>query len=735
MDVSQFIDGEAKVTPAKKGRPKRTAEKEVDGPPKKRKIGVRERKSMLDGQKEIETLLHLLVDPKSEPQTHYEFAFTSFLVTIASAMKWAWEVTFLEEAYALFWDWWSGPMLHVNNKVWARKLLSDEDLRLNNLLYTKRDEMEALKVLSKADWTAAWDKAIADKSNLAVFRGWVRHELKHRQITLNPGTTDKEIADLAKKYLDTFIVVDVDGSSASYDKESKLWILRKKERSPVALGEALLKLIDHKIQFSDPDLRRKFHAKLANTAKISTVLNWLKGQIPVFPHPMKDKLDADTWTFPLADGKIVDLRTLEIRDRNQGDLFTMESNIHWFVDEHDVMDSKLFAVFKTFPMDREEILRKLCPNAYEFTQGPFRDDTRHQFMLMRIGLFLSTYCSRKGIWIYGDGRGMKSTLLSAIIACMGPFAVNLAKKVFFTSPGSDACHNTDLMRAEKKRLVVIDELERKDILKESLYKQAVARGIISAREIFGGQGEWMFYAQIVFLTNTIITLHFTDAAVSDRLLPIRGTTRVFNPTEVEKRPPHFTTEEEWKDGQENGTGVYWVMRNTDKERWAESFLKPEAEGGHQNELGCFMILCAHLACLAVNHPNHRGELPIPDAVAQDYVEFLREADPVGQFLDEACVLDEGHQASLKNVYKDFKDPWCREQGIKPLELKSFQQSLRSKGLLTESRGAYYDEKAQRMKKTGPSYWVKVGLRSAMTFDIGETVLVDKDPSLSTDHFY
>jgi len=733
---SKFVDEECQES-----KPRHKKERKQ----KKVKTKEAERRKMRAAQKEIPILLQNLFDPENGPggmpvDTHYYMDRTE-KEQFSAALKWAYTPDREDcegddwnecPGFTVLWNWWRKPMTDVNNKAWKKILGVDGPL----VTIEHQEKVQEYIEEEKQKLLTIYEAQRPDASQLNLMRGWVAYQLKKKEITMNPPLNDLTVAQLAEQYLkDIFYVVDENGTSIVWEAAQKLWIQRKKDRSAIALGEAMNNLMGNKIIFTDDELKEKWTKRIANTGAIGQVMNWLKGKTPVFPHPVKAKLDRDPWTFPLQNGKIADLKTLEIRDRVSSDLFTMTANFAWFTDKPDgeeyIMDSKLLEQYKTEEDEQERmfLLCKLCPNAMDFIQGPFQQADRRLYIMKILGLCLTTHCSRKGVWLYGDGKGLKSTVINAVIHVMGAFAIMLAKKVFFAS-GAESGHNTDLMRAEGKRLVVVDELERKDQLRESLYKQFTAHGMISAREIFGGQGEWKPMGTPLFITNTIVSLSFTDSAISDRLLPIRGMTKVFGAND-DIVPPTFDkkNQQEWKDATDPATGIHWILKTPEKEAWSNKFLLPEEEGGHANEFGCFLVLCANWAWR--NLQTHQGELPRPDQITEDYKIFVREAEQIGQFVDENCIVqgtNEKNPAStaLKDVFTDYKK-WCEEQGIKSQEMKLFKASLKQKNLLFQEKQEYVDKRSGRVYKRGnPVFRVKVILRSNLNFEIGEHLLLTND---------
>lgn len=719
----KFIDDECGEEKEKKSSPKKSPTKSPT-----KGLTVAEKKLMASARKEVDNLLKLLCD-RDDP-THYEWPDRSIRKQFAEVIKWAWlseldgpVETEEHPGFIEFWRWWSHPMESTNNKIWEQYCEGSQALPENKAIIASK--VEDLK----EKWVEDFEEALPAKASLARIRSWVAYEAKKRKILLNPMTRDADIAYIAETYLhDQFVLLDENGASAKWEEGPKLWIIRKqKERSAVALGEALQSLIGNQIRFTDEKLEAKFEAYINSAGSTVHAINWLKGKIPVFPAPLKEKLDADKWSIAIQEGKLADFKTLKIRSRTNLDLFSNAASFKWLVnhEDHDgviVMDSKLLIEYKEAVKNHDyenvfKLLQQLCPNAFKFTQGPFRERTRHMFMLQHMGLWLTTHCTRKGMWLFGNGRGMKSTLLASIVKCMGPFATTLSKKVFFNS-GTETSHNTDLMRAEGKRLVYVDELEKRDQLKETVYKLFTAHQKMSCREIFGFQVEWPPLGTPVFLMNTVPPMQFTDASVPDRILPVRATTRVFNRTgDLNELPPSFVSAETWEDHFDEGAQLFYVMKRQEAVLWAEKFMLPEDDGGYMNELGCLLVLCAHLAYTEVSLSETGGEIVEPDIIKQDYKDFLSETDHISQFIADCTYPADSPTTLIKSAYEDYK-AWCLEGLLKPSEKRQFQAALQTKGLIGQIRKIFVTKKGKE-QMGGKQLGVRVHLRSNMDHLMGD----------------
>ncbi len=711
INLDRFVDDSSTESPSKRrkrGRPK------LKGTPKQRRLWE-------ELKKEAPKLLKLLNDPESRVG-HYECKHTEEeLKVFAGAFKWIYSNA-LDEGYDAFWNWWSHPMKSLDNIIW-RKKFDDEchhlDYRIKEQKLQKAIDGEV--AARKEIWDECYNQAIPTSGDWYEFKRLVEYEMKKQQLILNPEANDDVIAKLVDTHLkDTFVVLDADRSTATWEPRPKLWIIRKKDTSHIAMSQKLIDMIDHgKILFTDAKARDAFMNLIKTNGCAGSFLR-LCGLQTVFPHPMKRQLNKATWSLPLKNGLIVDFRTLEIREREKSDYFSVETGLKWIFTEQKQLD--IFIAFcqkggdyiKANYLFLIEELTRLLPDAMQFVRGPFQQSQRLIVILQYLGLFATSHCSRTGLWVYGDGKGMKSTVFDAIRLALGPFAVVLAKKVFFETYGSETSHTTDVLRAEHKRMGIIDELTRQDRLKEPQYKQHVSHQQTSGREIYGGQTEWDPNYTPVCLTNAIPTLTLTDKSIPDRIISVCATTRVFSADDcLVDLPPHFQTVSDWKDGYDPQEKHYWVLKRPADEKWALSFQKSEEDGGKQNQLGALMFLMAHVVHVLVTN-SITGSLFSTPICETDKAYMLQEADPMSQFIAEAAVItDEKDGTPFISVWNEYKDLWCKEASLKPVPQRVFRQAMTRMGLL-------YKGRRKVGGRGGTQDFLKVALKSNM---------LDNDPRL------
>lgn len=725
----KFVDIEAKEPQGdrkdKKKRKRKAAEEKdshVEKKSRPKKLLEKEKKAMVAGRRQMEKLFSMLRgNDGDDPDSHYSIKSPAVKKGIAEAYKWCYTAEREElgdpmVGWDTFWDWYKKGMNSRRNVHW-QELHPDEDLKDQEVWAKIEIHIQSLE----DDWKHLYETCIPNRDSILLFKAWVENQLAKDDVQINPLSTDKAMAETIQKYLsDTIILTDEDGSSITWEEKERLWVYREKDRTPGIIGASLFNLYKVKIFFTDVEMEEKWLKRVQSAGSIANVVHWLRSVTPLFPNPVKQKLDRDMWTFPLKNGKIVEIKTLTVRDRNRSDLYTSTGDFEWLEDlpmknselKLTIMETVMLGYYKMMVKEQKtqqiwDALELLCPNAYRFCKGPFQDEDRFRGAMLQLSLGITTFCTRKALWIFGDGKGMKSTVLEALVNAMGDKAVMLHKKVFFVTQDDQgqASHNTDLMRAYGKRLVVIDELARHDKLKETIYKTTVAHGKISSRNMYKKQEEWRFMGMVTFLSNVVVSLNFNNNSISDRTMAIRGTTRVFNPTDMTSvLPPMWKDQASWVDQLDEKTGTYWVIKDAVCETWAKTSMVPEDQGGFQNELGCFFILLAHYAYTLVTKPENCGELPVSKKVADDFQQFIKEADHIVQWIKENCIIEKKdrskqHRTPFDQIIADYK-AWCADQNMKAGENKHVKQTLKARNLLVFEAPMRWDEARKKMRPYG-----------------------------------
>lgn len=226
--------------------------------------------------------------------------------------------------------------------------------------------------------------------------------------------------------------------------------------------------------------------------------------------------------IPINDGKVLNLKTLEIRDRNKNDFYTFEipysfynsnflenSNEFIFINEIMNYDSKLV-----------NVLQKIL--GYSLTK-----ETGEQ------SLFI----------FYGDGANGKSTLIKYIREIFGNYSIMCNKEIFI-SKGKDnrGRATTELNCIKRKRLSIIEELGSKDKIDIERFKLLTGNELIKCRELYKKEEEISNYSKFIICTNELPNFGFKDSSITRRLQYIPFTQRfVDNPIKEGERKKKFIT--------------------------------------------------------------------------------------------------------------------------------------------------------------------------------------------------
>lgn len=483
------------------------------------------------------------------------------------------------------------------------------------------------------------------------------------------------------------------GDGYIFDNVSSLWKPVDCKQMQIHLLDVMqlhLKL-DKKVLFTTEPQQKYWDQRIGDVSSYNGLLNILKGKRR-YPNLFEMRLDKKEWIIPYSGAKVFDATTGFYRPRTKDDAFTQEASFKFVKDLETDVDPCVINDTKVRQELYEHLkgdidptyvitsLQVLCPNAMKLIMDTFTDLDRLWFILPRLGAILSGYCLREVLFIFGKGKGGKSTLLQTIAECLGDLGVVLPKASFVKNKlETGSSHKTDLKRASGRRFCLVDELESSDIMNETLMKNWASHQKIPMREIYGKQGEELLKSYLVMITNEPPRFSQEDPTIRERIRAVKGTTKYFDKdcTSNEK-PLGFTTVEEWKDAYVPEEDTYWCYRTPEKEEFSRSF---RSDDHRKNELGTLLCLLTHLL-YKMTKDGRTNQLPYPKLVQEDSLQFFQESDVVATFIEEYYEDEKNYNAacSLKDVYEKFRSTFP-ELGIKSFTLQTFKRSLGGKNLL------------------------------------------------------
>lgn len=268
-----------------------------------------------------------------------------------------------------------------------------------------------------------------------------------------------------------------------------------------------------------------------------------------------------------------------------------------------------------------------------------------------LGYALSGYTSESIFPIgYGHGANGKSVFMSIALQLLGDYAAQ-ASAALFMAKKNDGSPNPELVQIQGKRLVFVSETSEGKHLDEQFIKSITGNDTIVARGLFQKSIQFKPVAKIFMATNHKPLVRGADTGIWRRLqlLPFGAT------FEGEKRDIHL----EEKLVAELAGIFNWAL---------EGFVEWEKTG--------------------VN---------LPKSMNIATLEYKKNMDSIGNFLDDMCVVHAEARGGVKEVYEAYK-MWCNEMGENPMKNRMFKNRLEEKGF-------------QQKRTKSARYWDGFGLQS------------------------
>ncbi len=197
--------------------------------------------------------------------------------------------------------------------------------------------------------------------------------------------------------------------------------------------------------------------------------------------------------LPIKDGKIINLKTLEIRDRNFTDYWSFECNGSFLGEKADL------SVVEKFFND-------ICCGSKDLV-----DYHRRLW-----GYLLSGETSDRSLHIFwGNGCNGKSSIVNIFSNIVGDFSTALSEDVMLKKTSRGA--NPELMPLLTARLGVLPESDKKEELNSKRVKTITGDDTITARHLFGHLVSFKTQCKPIWATNFKPKINVEDQAILDRL--------------------------------------------------------------------------------------------------------------------------------------------------------------------------------------------------------------------------
>lgn len=283
-----------------------------------------------------------------------------------------------------------------------------------------------------------------------------------------------------------------------------------------------------------------------------------------------------------------------------------------------------------FDHDPDAIAPHWCneylPRVFVYEDSMLTDPTLISLCQELIGYSLTPDTSLEiMIWLYGEGGNGKTLMIEILKALLGPMATS----VDFQTIGLPG--NYDLAKLPGKRIAFSTESERGGTIAEGYIKKIVSGETISARPIYGAPFDFHATPKVWWAMNDKPVIKSTSNSVWRRL----------------KMLP-----------------FYREFTETEKDVSLRGKLMEELPG-------ILNWALEGLQRLRNNH-GHFTHSPAAEAFLQEYI---KESNPVSQWLSERTVPATEPTTSAKSLYNDYAE-WCKSAGRQKMSETNFGREMK-----------------------------------------------------------
>jgi putative DNA primase/helicase len=298
------------------------------------------------------------------------------------------------------------------------------------------------------------------------------------------------------------------------------------------------------------------------------------------------------------------------------------------------------------PHERDDLITKLAPVEYDpdataptwekVLEQVLPNQAVRDFVQRYAGYSLTGDVSEQILlFLYGTGANGKSTLINALLEVMGDYAKQAAPELLTLKHGA---HPTELADLKGARFVASIEVEEGKRLAESLVKQMTGGDRIKARFMRQDFFEFDPTHKIWLAANHRPVVRGTDHAIWRRIKLVPFEVTIPEPKQDPKLPEKLRAEL---------PGILaWVVRGC---------LEWQREG--------------------------LGE---PEEVRSATESYRADMDPIGEFLEEMCILNENAWTAASELRRGYLG-WAKDAGENPLDWHAVTDRLKERGCREKRR--------------------------------------------------
>lgn len=333
------------------------------------------------------------------------------------------------------------------------------------------------------------------------------------------------------------------------------------------------------------------------------------------------KINIVDYLLPIKNKKIVNLKTLEVRERNKEDYFSFYCPVNF------------------------EDLNKL--GEVEKYLMPIMDNNPEKLLFLRK---VFGYCltgdnrARCFFILHGNGLNGKGMLVAALSGILNKFSATVDKSIVIKSKSkftNDGGPNSALANIFGRRFGPYNETEKGDTLYEEQIKRLTGGDEITVNDKYKPQVTFTPQIKIMIASNVRVEADYKAKYIDDRLEVI-----CFN-----------------HDFSKNGNNEQKADLNI-----KEKFTKE----GEIRDL--FFTWC----CLGTKDWYEKPSFERPEIIEKERTDYINKSDSLEWFLTEACELKENDTKQTGSyLYKKYQE-YCLEDGKKYLNLMQFHDKMKKK---------------------------------------------------------
>lgn len=437
---------------------------------------------------------------------------------------------------------------------------------------------------------------------------------------------------------------------------------------------------------NDEIKQKNANINLKKAQKIGTFLRTVRHAQNVFFYSRNKLIDEKFKTniinrkhdlLPILGGKIINLRSGQVRDRVKEDYFSIECPVDFI------------------PVDEWADSDKL--DLKKFIEPIFIENAEYiEYMRVKLGSFLCGDISRTIDIFHGAAKNGKSSIFKALCTILGDFVGKIGKDVVvfnskFPQRKGGGNHTSHLMPIEGKRLIITQELEENDMIdSERVKKIASGDPIEGVRECYGRKTIHIDpFCKLVVATNFIPKFNANDTAIVDRML--------FSPFNA--RFMDSNDEDEMFD---KTKFVYYLPDDV--------FVKKYSMVGRNINI-LFSWLVGGCMDFYAKHNNGKG-INLPDIVKKYIKKKTNDNDYVASWINDECEII-AHDQWTNMTSKDRKkyrtprsklcesfDDWAHDNGV-IFGKNKFLESLNAKFKCKKTKGIYVFDRIRIISNNNP----------------------------------